>query len=103
MEEALRFYLMTDAAGRNDSQFAPLVNRLIQDQHQALGKGLRTLIVRLGHEIIRTQFVLFNFMTNAGISPGKVETWREDGWRYAVRELRTKPPEPEEEPGSGRE
>lgn len=93
IEEALRFYLAAETTARNDGQIAPLINRVIQDQHQTLGKGLRTLIVRLGHEIIRTQFVLYNFMASAGIPESRVETWREDGWRYAVRELKQRPPD----------
>jgi hypothetical protein len=91
IEEALRAYLTEDAANRTDGQLAPLINRVIEDHHQLLGKSLRALIVRLGHEIMRTQFVLYNFMSTAGIPEGRVETWREDGWRYAVREFKLKP------------
>lgn len=100
IEEALRLYLQDDAAARVDTQLAPLINRVLHDQHQLLGKGLRTLIVRVGHEIIRTQFVLLNFMSTAGIPTSKVDTWREDGWRYAVKEFKVKPPDEASEPAS---
>lgn len=93
IEEALRFYLSADAAARTDEQLAPIINRVVQDQHQVLGKGLRTLIVRIGHEIMRTQFVLLNFMAAAGIPESKVDKWHSDGWRYAVREFKQRPTE----------
>jgi hypothetical protein len=91
IEEALRQFLLADAAAQSDTQVAPLINRVIADHHQMLGKSLRTLIVRLGHEMMRTQFVLYNFMAAAGIPEGRVESWREDGWRWATREFKVKP------------
>lgn len=93
IEEALRLYLAAEEAARTDGHLAPLINRVIHDQHQVLGKGLRSLLARIGQEIIRTQYVLLNFMAAAGIPETKIETWRSDGWRYAVREFKTRPAE----------
>jgi hypothetical protein len=99
VDEALRLYVLADAASRNDAELAPLISRLIQDQHRTLGKGVRSLLVRLGYEVIRMQYVLYEFMTQAGIPGSKVATWREEGWRFAVKEFRQKPDELDESAG----
>ncbi|HEY3366093.1 MAG TPA: hypothetical protein VGK74_13635, partial [Symbiobacteriaceae bacterium] len=90
IEEAVRTYVMADTAGQNDADLAPLISRLIQDQHITLGKGFRSLQVRLGYEVIRMQYVLYEFMTQAGIPGSQIATWREEGWRFAVKEFRRK-------------
>jgi hypothetical protein len=101
IEDALRYYLAAETATRTDADLAPLINRLIQDQHQTLGKGLRSLTVRVGHEIIRTQYILMNFMAKVGMPESTVDKWHSDGWRYAVREFKLKPDTEGEGPADG--
>ena len=96
IEEVIRLYVLADAAERNDATMAPLIYRLLQEQHHQLGKGFRSLMVRVGHEVMRTQFVLYNFMVTAGMGEAQVERWREDGWRYATKEFKQRPLEGEE-------
>lgn len=97
VNEALRAYVLADAANHNDAELAPLISRLIENQHRALGSGFRSLLVRLGYELLRTEYVLYEFITHAGIPGSKVATWREEGWRFAVKEFRQKAPEADEE------
>jgi hypothetical protein len=91
IEEAIRMLVVADSAAQNDADLAPLISNLIQDQHRVLGKGFRSLMVRVGYEVVRMQYVLYEFMTQAGIPGSKIATWREEGWRFAVREFRQKP------------
>jgi hypothetical protein len=93
IEEALQAYVLADTAGRTDSTMAPLIHQMLQDQHHTLGKGFRSVMVRVGHEMMRTQYVLYNFMVMAGMTEAQVERWREDGWRYAIKEFKQRPAE----------
>lgn len=65
-----------------------MVDRVVQERHQRLEAGLRTMIARVAHEVLRSQFVWLNFVTEAGVSASKVDTWYDQGWQYAVREFR---------------
>lgn len=77
-----------DVASRNDATLAPIIDRLIQERHRRLEGGLRTMIARVAYEVIRSQYVLLNFITDAGIPPAKVSEWHKQGWRYAVKEFK---------------
>lgn len=88
VERALKAYLTERVVHQNDAHLAPLVDRLIQDRHQRLEAGLRTMIARVAHEVLRTQFVWLNFVTEAGVPASKVDSWYDQGWHYAVREFR---------------
>lgn len=88
VERGLTFQLADDLATRNDATLAPLIDRLIKERHRRLESGLRTMIARSAYEVIRTQYVLLNFITEAGIPPAKVSEWHKQGWRYAVKEFK---------------
>lgn len=88
VERALKAYLTEQSAHQNDAHLAPLVDRLIQDRHQRLEAGLRTMIARVAHEVLRSQFVWLNFVSEAGVPASKVDSWYDQGWHYAVREFR---------------
>lgn len=98
IEKGLMMQLVDDAAQRTDADLAPLIDRVLQDRHKRLEAGLRAMMARVGYEVLRTQYIWLNFLTEAGISPGKVETWREQGWQYAVKEFKRQPkPEVDDE------
>lgn len=88
VERALGAYLLEATARQMDAQLAPVVDRLLQERHQRLESGLRTMIARVAHEVLRTQFVWLNFVTEAGVPPSKVDSWYDQGWHYAIREFR---------------
>lgn len=101
LERALHEILMADTASRADANVAPIVNRVLHDRHRSLEKGLRKLIAVVGHEVLRSQYLLCEFFTEAGIKPSRIATWREEGYRFATKELQrrkssSEPDEPDE-------
>lgn len=88
VERGLAFQTSDNLASRTDSNLAPIIDRLIQERHRRLESGLRTMIARTAYEVIRTQYVLLNFLTEAGIQSAKVSDWHKQGWRYAVKEFK---------------
>lgn len=85
--EGLSSQVREATALRNDAEMAPVINRLIQ---HAL-KSHRTLTVRIGYEVLRQQFVLWNFLVTAGISEKEIAKWGEEGWEWAVKQFRQVP------------
>jgi len=100
LEQALRRILVEEAASRNEADLAPLVDKVLRDRNRRLETGLRTMMARIGFEVLRSHFVLMNFITEAGIQPSRVNTWHEQGWQYAIKEFRQTPePDDQEEVG----
>ncbi len=91
MEKALRNLLAEEAADRTERTYLPEIERVLQERHKRMEASLRSMIARSALEVLRSQYIWLNFVTEAGVSPGKVETWREQGWHYAVKEFKRQP------------
>jgi hypothetical protein len=63
---------------------------VIEDRLHQVEYGLRRLIAVVGMEALRTQFVLLNFLVDAGVPKERVDAWREQGHEYAVRQLKNR-------------
>lgn len=88
VEQALLQILVMDTTKTTDADLAPIIDRVIQERHRKLEAGLRTIIAITGYEVLRTQYVLNNFLTEAGISPGLVDKWHEQGYQFAIKEFK---------------
>jgi len=88
VEQGLTIQLTGNAARSNDADLAPIIDRVIQERHRKLEAGLRTIIAITGYEVLRTQYVLNNFLAEAGISPGLVDKWHEQGYQFAIKEFK---------------
>jgi hypothetical protein len=82
--------VQTDSAQRNAHLLETLLSTTIEDRLQQVEYGLRRLIAVVGMEALRTQFVLLNFLVDAGIPKERVDAWREQGHEYAVRQLKNR-------------
>jgi len=91
IEKALRNLLAEEAADRTERTYLPEIDRVLQERHKRMEASLRSMIARSALEVLRSQYIWLNFVTEAGVSPGKVETWREQGWLYAVKEFKRQP------------
>jgi predicted transcriptional regulator len=91
IEQSMLAVLAEETAHQIEQTLLPEIDRVLQDRHKRLEAGLRTMMARVGYEVLRTQYIWLNFLTEAGVSPGKVETWREQGWNYAVKEFKRQP------------
>ncbi|MFZ5823454.1 MAG: hypothetical protein ACOY94_03805 [Bacillota bacterium] len=91
LEQAMLNQLAEDSVQQTERTWLPEIDRVIQERHRRLEAGLRTMMARAAYEVLRTQYIWLNFLTEAGIPPGKVETWREQGWTYAIKEFKRQP------------
>ncbi len=91
VEEGLTRLLAEEVANHTDQALAPEIDRVLQERHKRMEASLRSMIARSALEVLRSQYIWLNFVTEAGVSPGKVETWREQGWHYAVKEFKRQP------------
>lgn len=91
LETAIQNTLAEESAERTERAYLPEINRVLQERHQRMESSLRSMIARVALEVLRSQYVWLNFVTEAGVSHGKVETWREQGWHYAVKEFKRQP------------
>lgn len=88
VEQGLSLQVEADTAGHSDSTLAPLIERILLERHRRLEAGLRTMMARVAYELLRSQYVWFNFMAEAGVQPSKVSRWHEEGWGFAVKEFK---------------
>jgi predicted transcriptional regulator len=91
VNQALREFIERQLLETEESQVAGRVAHAVEDGLERVNQRWSTLLVRNGMEALRLQYVLFNFLNEAGIPPSKIEKWREQGWNYAVQEYRRKP------------
>jgi hypothetical protein len=90
VESALGREVQEDATQRNVQMLEGLLRTVLEDRLQQVEYGLRRLIAVVGLESLRTQFILLNFLVDAGVPAEKVDAWRESGHEYAVRQLKSR-------------
>lgn len=88
--DAISNELREDAAKRTADLLRASLHEVMEDRLQQVEYGLRRLIAVVGMEALRTQFVLLNFLVDAGIPKERVDAWREQGHEYAVRQLKNR-------------
>jgi predicted transcriptional regulator len=91
VNKALSEFIQRQLLEDEESQVAGKVANAVQDALERVNQRWSTLLVRNGMEALRLQYVMFNFLNEAGISPSKIEKWREQGWNYAVQEYKRRP------------
>jgi predicted transcriptional regulator len=97
VNRALEEYIQREILQSDESHVAGILARTIEEALVKTGNRWGTLMVRNGLESLRLEYVLFNFLVEAGIPTGKVEKWRTDGWKYAVQEYKRRRAEGEED------
>lgn len=91
VNRAIQEFVSRKIVEREDAKVIPAVKLALEEVLEKEHKRLITLLVRNGMEILRLQYAMYNFMVEAGIPSGKVETWRDQGWKYARNEYRRRP------------
>lgn len=102
LEGAVTDMLRQDAVERQEAAMAPVIQQVLADQLQPMRRGLHSLNAKVGHEVLRSQYLLIQFLLCL-LAPSEedrpaaekvVWSWFEDGWSYAVKQLK-KQTEPE--------
>ncbi|HYG58679.1 MAG TPA: hypothetical protein VD902_11535 [Symbiobacteriaceae bacterium] len=96
MVDAIRRYVREKTADQAEAEIAPLLSEIVTGTVRSHATGQRRMTVRLAYEVLRLQYVLCEFMVQAGISAGHIETWRSDGWTWAVKVFKQQPAVDEE-------
>lgn len=91
VNRAIQEFVRRKTLERDEANVVPAIRLALEEVLEKHEKRIVSLLVRNGMEILRLQYVLFNFVTEAGLPPGKVEGWRESGWKFAVKEYRRRP------------
>ena len=91
INRAIAQALTEDAAKQEDATLGPLVEEVLKDRHGRLEAGLRTMLARVAHEVLRNQFLLCSFFDSVGVKPSQITTWRTQGYQWAVKDFRLKP------------
>lgn len=90
-----------DAAERTDRTMAPIVSQQLKTIIFPMRDGLHSLNAKVGHEVLRTQYILCQFilylLTDHIEDPLQKEAaekmvwqWYEDGWSTATKRMKQK-------------
>lgn len=88
IERGLALQVTEETVLTQDQTLGPLIDQVLQERHMKLEKGLRSMIARVGYEVLRTKYVLLNFLDEANVPADKIDEWHKQGWQYAVKEFR---------------
>lgn len=91
VNRALSEFIQRQLLESEESQVASKVAHAVEDGLERVNRRWATLLVRNGMEALRTQYVLFNFLKEAGIPPSQIEKWRNEGWNFAIKEYKRRP------------
>lgn len=91
VNRAIQEFVRRKLIERDEGAVIPAVKLALEEVLEQDHKRLVTLLVRNGMEILRLQYAMYNFMVEAGIPSGKIETWRDQGRKFARNEYRKRP------------